>query len=234
LKEGLRHFASRGAMDIEGLGDKWCEALVDAGYVHDVADIYSLTEKRLLALPRTGEKLAANLLRNIDESKKRPFWRLLFGLGIRFVGGQTAQILAQEFADIDALADATEDDLQAVEQIGPVVADSIATYFKERQNRKVVDKLRDAGVNMRGEPRKRSAAGGKLAGKTFVLTGTLPSLSREEASALIVDAGGKVSGSVSKKTDYVVAGDSPGSKLAKAEKLDVKILDEDGLRELLG
>jgi DNA ligase (NAD+) len=234
IKEGLRHFASREAMDVEGLGDKMSELLVDAGLVRDVADIYALTEKKLLSLPRTGEKLAANLLRHIETSKKRPFWRLLVGLGIRFVGSQTAQVLAADFADIDALAAADADELQSVEQIGPVVADSIATYFKERQNRRVVEKLRDAGVNLRGEPRKRSSGGGKLEGKTFVLTGTLPNLTREEAGALIVEAGGKVSGSVSKKTDYVVAGDSAGSKLAKAEKLDVKIIDEAGLRKLLG
>lgn len=235
IKEGLRHFASRGAMDIEGLGDKMCALLVDAGLIHDVADVYALTAETLRSIPRTGEKSAFNLLDNIESSKKRPFWRLLYGLGIRFVGSQTAQILAGEFADIDALASASAPDLTNVEQIGPVMADSIATYFQQRQNMKVIEKLRRAGVNLRGEPRKRSSgAGGKLAGKTFVLTGTLPDLSREEAAAMIVDAGGKVSGSVSKKTDYVVAGDSPGSKLTKAEKLGVKIIGEDDLRKLLG
>jgi DNA ligase (NAD+) len=234
LKEGLRHYASRGAMDIEGLGDKMCELIVDASLVHDVADLYHLDAKKLLALPRTGEKMAANLLANIEASKKRPFWRLLYAIGIRFVGAQTAQILADEFTDIDALAAADMDDLQAVEQIGPVVADSIATYFKQQQNLKVIEKLRASGVNMRGEPVvRRAKLGGKLAGKTFVLTGTLPALSREEASAMIVAAGGKVSGSVSKKTDYVVAGGSAGSKLTKAEQLGVAILDEDGLRKLL-
>jgi DNA ligase (NAD+) len=233
IKEGLRHFAERGAMDIEGLGDKMSELLVDAGLVHDVADIYSLTEKKLLDLPRTGEKLAANLLGNIDGSKKRPLWRLLYGLGIRFVGGQTAQILASEFADIDALAEADVEDLLAIDQIGPVLADSVVTYFKERHNRRLIEKLRDAGVNLRGEPRKKAAAGGKLAGKTFVLTGTLSGMTRDEATALIVEAGGKASGSVSKKTDYVVAGDAAGSKLTKAEQLGVKIIDEAGLRKLL-
>ena len=233
IKEGLRHFASRGAMDIEGLGYKFSEALVDAGLVRDVADVYALDERRLLELPRTGEKTVANLLGRIEESKKRPFWRLLYAIGIRFVGSQTAQLLAEEFEDIDALEAATAEDLQQVEQIGQVLADSIATYFRQAQNRKVIEKLRRAGVNMRGEPRRRKAkTEGPLAGRTFVLTGTLPGLSREEATAMLVEAGAKVSGSVSKKTDYVVAGDSAGSKLAKAEQLGVKIIDEAGLRKL--
>lgn len=234
LKESLKHFASRGAMDIEGLGDKLCEALVDAAYVRDVADIYALDEERLLKLPRMGEKMASNLLENVAESKKRPFWRLLYAIGIRFVGAQTAQLLADEFGDIDALASADAERLEDVEQVGPVLADSIATFFQQAQNRKVVEKLRKAGVTMRGEPASRRAkTSGKLAGKTFVLTGTLPNLTREDASAMIVAAGGKVSGSVSKKTDYVVAGEAAGSKLSKAESLGVKIVDEDGLRVLL-
>jgi DNA ligase (NAD+) len=234
IKEGLRHFASRGAMDIEGLGDKLCESLVDAGFIRDVADVYSLDEQRLLKLPRMGEKMASNLLANVEESKRRPFWRLLYAIGIRFVGAQTAQLLADEFGDIDALASADAARLEEVEQVGPVLADSIATYFQQPQNRKVIDKLRKAGVTMRGEPATRRAkTSGKLAGKTFVLTGTLPNLAREDASAMIVAAGGKVSGSVSKKTDYVVAGESAGSKLSKAESLGVTIIDEDRLRELL-
>jgi len=234
LKEGLRHFASRGAMDIEGLGDKLCEALVDASYVHDVADVYALDEERLLKLPRTGEKTASNLLANIEQSKRRPFWRLLYAIGVRFVGAQTAQLLADEFGDIDSLEEADAGRLQAVEQVGPVLADSIATYFQQPQNRRVIDKLRKAGVTMRGEPASRRAkTSGKAAGRTFVLTGTLPNLTREDASAMIVAAGGKVSGSVSKKTDYVVAGESAGSKLSKAESLGVTIIDEDKLRSLL-
>src|SRR5579863_1403026 len=234
IKEGLRHFASRGAMDIEGLGDRLCEALVDAGFVHDVADVYALDAAKLLTLPRTGEKMAANLIAHIADSKKRPFWRLLYAIGIRFVGSQTAQLLAGEFGDIHGLEGATVEQLQAVEQIGPVLADSIATYFQQPQNRKVIDKLIAAGVTVRGERKPRGEAGGKFAGKTFVLTGTLSNLTREAATALIVEAGGKVSGSVSKKTDYVVAGESAGSKLSKAEQLGVKIIDENDLRKLLG
>ncbi|MFI5389564.1 MAG: NAD-dependent DNA ligase LigA, partial [Candidatus Eremiobacterales bacterium] len=234
IKEGLRHFASRGAMDIEGLGDKLCEAVVDAGYVHDVADVYALDEERLLKLPRMGEKMASNLLDNIEKSKKRPFWRLLYAIGIRFVGAQTAQLLADEFGDIDSLEEADADRLQTVEQVGPVLADSIATYFHQPQNRRVIEKLRKAGVTMRGAPvSRRAKTSGKVAGKTFVLTGTLAGLTREDASAMIVAAGGKVSGSVSKKTDYVVAGESAGSKLSKAESLSVTVIDEDKLRALL-
>lgn len=233
-KERVRHFASREAMDIEGLGDKMAELLVDAGLVEDIGDLYSLTLEQLTALPRSGEKSAANLVRNIAESAKRPFWRVLFGLGIRFVGGQTAQVLAQDFADIGALAAADADDLEDVEQIGPKIAAGVAQFFREPHNLKVVEKLRRAGVNLRGEPRRAAkSGGGKLDGKTFVLTGTLPNLTREEAAALITDAGGKVVGSVSKNTDYVVAGEKAGSKLAKAEKLGVSVVDESELRKLL-
>jgi DNA ligase (NAD+) len=232
-KERVRHFASREAMDIEGLGDKIAEVLVDAKLVEDIGDLYRLTQDKLSALPRSGDKSAANLVRNIAESAKRPFWRVLFGLGIRFVGSQTAQVLAQDFADIDALAAADADDLEEVEQIGPKIAAGVAQFFREPHNLKVVEKLRRAGVNLKGEPRRATrAGGGKLDGKTFVLTGTLPNLTREEAAALIVDAGGKVASSVSKKTDYVVAGDKAGSKLAKAEQLGVAVIDETELRKL--
>ncbi|HKW44305.1 MAG TPA: NAD-dependent DNA ligase LigA [Candidatus Eremiobacteraceae bacterium] len=232
-KERVRHFASREAMDIEGLGDKMAEALVDAKMVEDIGDLYSLTQEQLSSLPRSGEKSAANLVRGIAESAKRPFWRVLYGLGIRFVGSQTAQVLAQDFAGIDALAAADADELEETEQIGKKIAAAIAQFFREPHNRKVVDKLRKAGVNLKGEPRRKAQpGGGKLDGKTFVLTGTLPNLTREEAAALIVDAGGKIVGSVSKKTDFVVAGDKAGSKLAKAEALGVAVIDEAGLRRL--
>ena len=232
-KERISHFASREAMDIEGLGEKMAEQLVDADLVHDVGDLYSLTAEQIGALPRSGEKSAANLVRTIASSTTRPFWRVLFGLGIRLVGGQTAALLASEFADIAALEAADEDDLMAVEQIGPKIAAGVAQFFREPHNRKVIEKLRRAGVNLRGDARRKADAGGKLAGKTFVLTGTLSGMTREEAAAAIAEAGGKVSGSVSKKTDYVVAGDKPGSKLAKAEKLGVAVIDESGLRALL-
>ena len=230
--ERLSHFASRGAMDIEGLGYKMCMALVSAGLAHDVGDLYSLNAQRLLTLPRTGEKLVANLLGNIERSKSRPFARVLYALGIRFVGGQNAQILADAAGDMETLAAMTAQELEAIEQIGPTIAASVASFFAEPRNLRVVEKLRAAGVNLRGE--RRVAAGtGPLAGKTFVLTGTLPTLTREDATALITSVGGKVSGSVSKKTDYVVAGEAAGSKRSKAESLGVKIIDEAELRALV-
>ncbi len=231
LAERLRHFASRGAMDIEGLGDKVSAAMVEARLVHDVGDVYALDAPRLLTLPRSGEKLVANLLENIERSKIRPFGRVLYALGIRFVGEQTAQILADACGDIDMLAGMSADELEEIEQIGPAIAASVASFFAQRQNRDIVEKLRSAGVTLKGVARPR-ASGGPLAGKTFVLTGTLPTLTRDEAAALITGAGGKVASSVSKKTDYVVAGVSAGSKLARAQELGVTVIDEDALRAL--
>jgi DNA ligase (NAD+) len=232
LIERLAHFASRGAMDIEGLGYKSAASLVEAGLVRDVGDLYSLDAEKLRELPRMGDKTIANLLEAIKTSKARPLARVLYSLGIRFVGFQNAQLLADATGDMDALAEMDIEELQAVEQIGPAIAQSVVSFFAQEQNRAIIEKLRRAGVNLRGE-RRAHAASGPLAGKTFVLTGTLPSLSREEASALIAGAGGKVSGSVSKRTDYVVAGEAAGTKLARAESLGVKIIDEAGLRELL-
>jgi len=230
--ERVRHFASRGAMDIEGLGDVMAQQLTELDLVRDIADIYKLDAKALATVPRTGPKSVENLLRNVERSKARGLARLLYGLGIRFVGTQTAQILAGDFGTVDAIADATADELQRSEGIGPEVAGSVTLFFKQQANRQMIDRLRRAGVDMTA-PKRARAAGGALAGKTFVLTGTLANLSRDEASELIVAAGGKVTGSVSKKTDYVVAGDDPGSKLAKAEQLGIAVIDEDGLRGLL-
>ncbi len=229
--ERLVHFAN--VMDIEGLGYKLCISLAEHKLAQDVADIYNLTEEKLLTLPRLGEKSATNLLRNIEASKKRPLWRILYALGIRFVGGQNAQILAAAFPSIDELENASLEALQTTEQIGPKIAQSIVEYFEQKQNREVIEKLREAGVTMRETSAVRRASGGHLSGKSFVLTGTLPTLSREEATAQILGAGGKVSGSVSKKTDYVVAGESAGSKLAKAQQLGVKIIDQSELEKLI-
>jgi DNA ligase (NAD+) len=231
--ERVRHFCSRGAMDIEGIGDVMAQQLTELGLVRDIADIYALDEKRLANVPRTGEKTISNLLRNIESSKARGLARLLTGLGIRFVGTQTAQILADDFGSVDAIEAASVEELQQSEGIGPEVASSVHLFFQQKANRAMIERLREAGVVMSG-PRRARAADGKLAGKTFVLTGTLPTLTREEATELIVLAGGKVTGSVSKKTDYVVAGSDAGSKLAKAEQLGIAVIDEDGLRELLG
>jgi DNA ligase (NAD+) len=230
--ERVRHFASRGAMDIEGLGDVMAQTLTDLSLVRDISDIYALDEIKLARVPRTGAKSRVKLLDAIEQSKQRGLVRLLTGLGIRFVGEQTAQILADDFGSVDGLADASEEDLQRSTGIGPEVASSVALFFKQKANREMIGRLRKAGVVMTAPKRKRATAG-RLAGKTLVLTGTLPHLSREQATELIEDAGGKVTGSVSKKTDYVIAGESPGGKLAKAEQLGVAVLDEDGLRKLL-
>ena len=232
LRERVRHWCSRGAMDVEGIGDTLATQLVDLALVHDVADIYALDAAQLETVPRMGEKSIANVLSSIEASKRRGLPRVLTGLGIRFVGSQNAVILAGDFGSIDAIAQASLEELQASEGVGERIAESVRFFFEQETNRSIVDRLRKYGVVMTA-PKRAKAAAGKLAGKTFVLTGTLPSLTRDEASALITEAGGKVSGSVSKKTNYVVAGDEAGSKLAKAEQLGVAILDESGLRKLL-
>jgi len=230
--ERVRHFSSRGAMDIEGIGDVMAQQLTELGLVENIADIYDLDEKLLAKVPRTGEKTISNLLRNIKASKSRGLARVLTGLGIRFVGTQTAQILADDFGSIDAIAQATQEELKQSEGIGPEVASSVHLFFQQNANLTMIERLRRAGVLMTA-PKRAKAANGKLAGKTFVLTGTLPKLPRDEAGELIQNAGGKVTGSVSKKTDYVIVGDEPGSKYAKAQELGITILDEEGLRALL-
>lgn len=232
LTERLRHYASRGAMDIEGLGDALADMLVEYGLCGDVADLYDLTLESLAALPRMGEKSTQNVLAAIEGSKTRGLARLLAGLNIRFVGGQNAALLAGAFGSIDAIASASGEELSEVPGIGPQIAESVAFFFKQKQNRDVVARLKAHGVDVTA-PKRPAVPKGPLAGKTFVLTGTLPNLTREAATELVVSAGGKVSGSVSKKTDYVVAGEEPGSKLAKAKALGVAILDEPGLRRLL-
>ncbi len=229
--ERLRHFASRGAMDIEGIGDVLAQQLTELNLVRDIADTFKLNEKALADVPRMGKKSIENLLRNIEASKQRGPARLLFGLGMRFVGTQTAQILVDDFGTIDAIADADEATLQRSEGIGPEVARSVALFFRQQPNRDMIERLREAGVVMSAPRRVKTA--GALSGKTFVLTGTLPNLTREQAAEMIVAAGGKVTASVSKKTDYVVAGSEPGSKLTKAEQLGINILDEPALRVIL-
>ena len=229
--ERVRHFASRGAMDIEGLGDVLAEQLTSSGMVHDIADIYALGEKKLASMPRMGEKSVTNLLAAIEGSKSRGLARVLTGLGIRFVGEQTAAILASDFGSIEAIEGASEDALRASEGIGPEVAASVRLFFEQKANRAMVERLRRAGVVLEGARKTRGT--GPLAGKTFVLTGTLPTLTRDEAGALIEARGGKVAGSVSRKTDYVVAGEAAGSKLERARDLGLAVLDEEGLRRLL-
>jgi len=229
--ERLRHFASRGAMDIEGIGDVLAQQLTELNLVRDIADTYKLNESALADVPRMGKKSSETLLRNIEASKQRGPARLLYALGIRFVGTQTAQILVDDFGTIDSIAGADEETLQRSEGIGPEVARSVALFFKQQPNREMIERLRETGVVMSAPKRVRT--GGVLSGKSFVLTGTLPNLTREAAAELIVAAGGKVTGSVSKKTDYVVAGSEAGSKLTKAEQLGINILDESGLQALL-
>jgi DNA ligase (NAD+) len=231
-KQALLHFASRRAMDIDGLGEKLVDQLVDGDKVRTPADLYRLSVADLAALDRMGEKSAANLVAAIDRSRQATLERFVFALGIRNVGEATARDLARSLGDVEALMGADVERLQQVPDVGPVVAQSIADFFAEPHNRKVVRDLLAAGVEV--EPvAVQASRHSVLAGKTFVLTGTLPSLSRDEARARIEAAGGKVTGSVSKKTDYVVAGDDPGSKHDKAVALSIPVLDEAGLLELL-
>jgi DNA ligase (NAD+) len=231
LKETILHFASRGVMNIDGVGEALVDQLVERGIVKTVADIYDLTLETLMELERMGKKSAGNILRNIENSKKNPLPRLLTALGIRFVGERTAVFLAEAFGSLDAIAHADIDDLQRAEEVGPKVAEAVFQYFREPHNQKLIDRLRAEGLQFTYQSTRPK--GGKFRGLTFVLTGTLPSLSREEAARLIEDAGGKVSGSVSKKTTYVVAGADPGSKIVKAEELGIPVLDEDTLLALL-
>jgi DNA ligase (NAD+) len=259
LEEELRHFASRGVMNIEGMGESMvaqllghtlaeaqstegaaavdadaeaeAEAPTKAALVHSIADIYTLTKEQLLTLERIGEKTADALLEQIEGSKKQPLQRVLLGLGIRHVGERTAQALAEEFGSIDLLMAASEEELTRVNDIGPKVAATVQEFFSNERNLALVERLREFGLTFTAEKKVRGTA---LVGLTFVLTGTLPTLTRDEAKERIEAAGGKVSGSVSKKTSYVVAGDEAGSKLATAEKLGVAVLDEAGLLEMLG
>jgi DNA ligase (NAD+) len=227
---GIQHFAGKSAMDIDGLGEKIVQQLVEVGLVKDVGDLYQLTEDDLIPLERFAEKSAQNIISAIASSKKPQLWRLINALGIRFVGEATAQLLARHFQSLDALMAAGEEDLLHVEGVGPQVASSIREFFASARHQALIEKLRDNGV--RGLPPEPQAAS-PLAGKTFVFTGGLADLSRDEAKALVAARGGKVTSSVSAKTDYVVAGADPGSKRAKAEKLGVEILDEAKFRALL-
>jgi DNA ligase (NAD+) len=229
LRESILHFASRSVMNIEGMGESLVNQICDKGLVKDVADIYHLTKEKLLTLERIGDKSAENLLREIEQSRKLPLERVIFGLGIRFVGERTAEFLAEHFGSIDALMEASIEELQQVNEVGPRIAESIQQFFAESSNRRLVEKLRPF-LNFTGKKKQRGTA---LAGKTFVLTGTLANHSRDAAKKMIEDAGGKVVGSVSKKTDYVVAGADPGSKLDKARELGIQVVDETQMEELV-
>ncbi len=230
LRESLLHFGSRGVMNIEGLGDAAVLQLLERGLVKSVADLYSLTEEQLVSLERFAEKSARTLLNEIKQSKKAGLARVLMGLGIRFVGERTAELLAQEFGSIDDVMAASPEELERVEEVGPRISEAIVDFFARPANRALVEALKEAGVEMTAEKKRRS---NELAGLTFVLTGTLPNLTRDEAKQRIETAGGKVAGSVSKKTNYVVAGEEAGSKLDKARELKVPVIDETGLLAML-
>ncbi len=227
-------FAGRSAMDIEGLGEERVTQFVAAGLLNDAADVYSLTVEALIPLERIGERSAQLLVDAVDQSRDRPLARLLVGLGIRHVGPSAAQALARELGSLDAIVGAGVEELAVVPGVGGVIAESVVAFFGNERNRDLVRRLVDAGVNVQGpEKAEVRSDGPSLAGLNFVITGTLPSMTRDETQAELEARGGKVTGSVSKKTSYVVVGESPGSKLAKAEQLGVTTLDEDGLRHLL-
>lgn len=236
LRGRLEHYASRAAMDIDGLGEKIVEQFVELGWLENIADIYELHNRRdeITALERWGERSTENLLSGIEASKDRPLWRVLFGIGIKHVGSTVARLLAREFRSVEKVEAATQEELESINEIGPHIASSIVGFFQNEANRTLVRRLREAGVRMEDPEREGTeeiAEDAFFSGKTFVLTGTLAKFTREEASAIIEARGGKTTSSVSKKTDYVLAGESAGSKLAKAEKLGVTVLSEE---EFLG
>jgi DNA ligase (NAD+) len=233
LQEHLQHFASRTAMDIRGLGESMSEALLKANLVKDVSDLYYLTREQVAELERMGEKSASKLIDNIRNSKDRPLARILFALGIRHIGEEMAERLVKRFSSIDELAEATRDDLMSVPTVGPKIADSIINFFKLAQNRRVIENLRRAGVRLaQAAPAKTESL--PLAGKEFVITGRLQSFSREEAEEKIKALGGSAKNDITKKTSYLVVGEEPGSKLARAQALGIPQIDEDELLQLIG
>jgi DNA ligase (NAD+) len=233
LKEALLHWASRKAMKIDGLGERLVDQLVESGLVRDISGLYQLTQAQIENLERMGSKSAENLMREIDASRSLEFWRLLFGLGIRHVGERTAQILAGHFGSVHRLEEASEEELQQIHEIGPKLAESIYKFLRQPENRELIERLRAAGLPMQSETVESPVVPQIFAGKTFVLTGTLDNMSREDATRQIEDRGGRVSSSVSKKTSFVLAGQDPGTKLDKARQLGVPIVGEDEFRSML-
>jgi len=231
----VEHFVSRGAMDITGIGERQAQLFVEKGLIKDVADLYGLRAEMFEGMEGFGEKRIANLLAALEQSKGRPLQRLIVGLGIRFVGEVAAAALAARFGSLDGLLAAAPEQIVAIDGIGPVVANSVAQFFSLEVNRALLEKLKAAGVNPVADTAALAPLGDQLAGKTFVITGTLPTLSREQAAALIAAHGGKVTGGVTKKTSYLLAGADPGgSKISKAQEVGVPVLDEEGLRALIG
>ncbi len=231
--ELLKHFVGKGAMDIDGLGEQWCRILIDNGLVSDIADLYFLQKEQLLELERMGELLATKIVDNIQASKTRPLPRLVFALGIIHVGSEVADLLVQRYADLDQLAGATEEQLTEIPGIGPKIAESVAAYFRVPRNREVIDKLRQAGVRLHQEAAEAATGPQPLQGLTFVVTGTLESFPRREAENRIKSLGGSVTSSVTRKTDYLVVGESPGSKLDAAQRLGTAVLEEQAFLEYL-
>ena len=231
VKERIKHFASKGAFDIDGLGDKLVDQLVEKKLLTSFADLFKLDRATLAGLERMGDKSADNLVNAIEASKRISFARFLYALGIRHAGEHVAVLLAENFSSLEDLLNSTEQDLTAIDGVGPVVAESIVEYFSQENNRRTIHAILNSGVQIMFESRKKA---GSLDGKTFVLTGSLADMTRRQAKDMITAAGGKVSGSVSRNTDFVVAGESPGSKLARAKELGVAVIDEAGLKELLG
>lgn len=231
--ERIVHFAGRGAMDVDGLGEVTIKQLLSGGALNDVADIFYLTPEQLFELPGYKEKSVENLVNAIDDARKRPLRRLLFGLGIRHVGSHVARLITDRFASMDEIAAADRESLESVDGVGPQIAESVVTFFDQEQNLRVIGKLEKAGVRM-WEETEEGAPAGELSGKTFVLTGTLSDFTREEASGIIESLGGRVTGSVSGKTDYLLAGEDPGSKYEKAESLGVEIIGEGDFKRMTG
>lgn len=233
LVEKIAHFASRGAMDIEGLGPAAAEMLFQNELVNDIGDLYYLESEALTTLPRMAAKSVANLLAAIEKSKNNPLRRLLFGFGIRHVGEKASRLLAEQYSSLDHLSRATVEELQEIEDIGPKIAETVVLFFNKPETDLLIDKIRKAGVNFK-EPIKEIAVSASLAGKTFVFSGGLENYSREQATALIEERGGKIINSVSRKTDYLILGSEPGSKLAKAKTLGLTIIEENELQKMLG
>jgi len=230
VKERIKHFASKGAFDIDGMGDKLVDQLVEKKLLTSFADLFKLDQATLAGLERMGDKSADNLVNAIEASKRISFARFLYALGIRHAGEHVAVLLAENFSSLEDLLNCTEQDLTAIDGVGPVVAESIVEYFSQENNRRTIQAILDSGVQIMFESRKKA---GSLDGKNFVLTGSLADMTRRQAKDMITAAGGKVSGSVSRNTDFVVAGESPGSKLARAKELGVAVIDEAGLKKLL-
>jgi DNA ligase (NAD+) len=234
LKRSIEHFASRDATDIDGLGPAIIEQLVDRGLVRDVGDLYALTHAQIAALERMADKSAQNLINAIEQSKRVPFPRLLYGLGIPMVGSHVARVLALAFPSLAELAKATKEELAGVHEIGERIAESVVTFLGQEQTAEVVNKLRAAGVQLAWEPSAERPIESPFAGKIVVLTGTLASMTRGEARALVERLGGRVTGSVSKRTDFVIVGEDPGSKHEKAVQLGVQVLSEQAFRQMAG